>query len=1507
MRKLSKVLSVLLAMVLVFSTASIGVEAAYNAYKDNAITRYDSIDKPVLTPAQYASMAMDEVDRMLAEENIKIEYDLAGLITIKADFSSVDKALKSVSDLYSSIQSLMSTIGGDIENLDFSALLECPKRGDGGSTDADIFLKLLEFLADNAGIVKKVGDGTLDLGPVLSNFVDVSEYLDVPKLAKTYLAGFVHPETPKDQLDITKTVDEYVEEFIDLMVTGQYDKKASATLNRISTLIQQYIPGINEQIDFLNDSVYTVVDKGLKIMINQVAVPFANPRLKAALRRLCGYEYKKTKDEDGDTIWVPDYSEHSLAEQEANLNGLQNVVNTNFNLSNFPIASWGDDLIVTHLNDILGQIVRAAINPNITYTWKTANGNSEILGNIITVAKKVLENSGDAFFASYVEVLSPAEVNAMSDDQFIAYILRSIMNGSIDEVYLPNTCNTTMDVLCETVKAVAASVVPSRDYYDMPNTLDTMIQMGIDMAIYGLNGITNMDLEYGLSADDFADACMEWVIDNYGGFVSEVDGNDGWEKLSYVLFQIIPSDWLPDRADGSARDNVYDIIFTDIVEPILEDFDLDAVLSFLDVNEAGELNEPIIAVLLARLTNIINYVIPGVVPDGMTHLEDLLDPDNLSSIIENLLTGLYDRAQNGLMDSLLPVVCLILDLSTAEEFGYPYISLEDQHSADMVSLPTFYMYNGSKGINTNATNKYGQKTQDKLYTYYITSVETNNDAITVSPAGGIYINGGASQTFTFTGDMSAAKDSVLKVTITYNVYGEKGTANPITPQPLTATTYTYIYDQGEITDDSEKIKADGDPTGNTHLVYYKPTTYLSADSTLGDLADYSMDLQRNVVQDSSSHTRDATITASTIVLDPALTAAGVTANQGFSAPTTRRGTSVEFNPYRVSDASAQIPAGNYANNFWFTATKTQSVDETISFTHNVFVYDDFGLRSMLNSAVSADRQEANYSKNGGFTARYLTFGVDPDDLPEAPERHYVDGVETPESAAAYAAYLADIDQYYTEESGINGADAWDRYVEAVDAAAAIIYRPRQVGAMQDFVDNGDFENAAYELYEATQQLEACSTSGGTAGIKAALDAVVPPDVDYVDDDGNDVRYEYDDARHTYFARVDYISYTYWNFKSERRAAENAIDAEKEALKKGEDYQISAVRAAYLAHRVQIFGERLIRIKAYKTHLNRAIQTYTALYNAGQGAWNSETWNEFTRAYDFAQSVNAEPIGSTINGTEKLQNDNSLRQSKVNEARERLISTAKKLVEGPDTVDYTQLQAKINEVKATYNAGIGNYTQASWNTFTAAYTAAVNLVAENAEDTEENRTRVANALTALTNAFNGLAENQVDEGEWYLDEDSDMQAIVSEINEMKYIVGLYDFDVQVADYIYTEGGYEVDIEENSVGCESTGAHVTITNADGDIVDEYDVVFYGDVTGEGDTNGLDILESMNAWPEIGLTEWEGFFDTDENAYAMAADTNHDGSLSGLDLLLIMDMASGAITYNQAWAAEGDDIVL
>ncbi len=1505
MSKLTKVLSVLLAMVLLFSTASIGVEAAYNGYKDDAITRYDAIDKPVLTPAQYASMAMDEVDRMLGEANIKIEYDVAGMIGINADFTSVDKALKSVGDLYNSVKSMLSTIGGDIQYLNFSALVNesgvpVVTRSTSGKTDADIFVALLKFLKDNSDIIAKVPKGSkdnggLDLG-ILSGFIDLGDKLNVPLMAKEALAGLVWPDTPKAQLNTSLTVDQYVSTFIEEVASGDYAKfkEGIGGLKDASKLVAKYLPGLTDKVDFLNDSVYDLFNKGAKIAINDVVIPYTNPRVLALLGRLCGYDYTKTKDEDGDTIWVRTPAD----KREDEPNAMTRVINwhegadgkiTGYNLQPF---TFDDGWIFDSLNTILGKIVEEVLS--IEVEWDYDHGNSALLDNVIVVAKAILAETGDALFASYIEVLTPEEIDDLDDEEFLAYVLRSVLNASISFVYIHNDCDTILEVLFELVKQLAADFVPQQDYSDLDPDLDGIIAIGLDLAAYGLNGIVDMNLEYGMDLDDFADTCVEWIQDNYGGFLPAIEGNNGWDKVSYVLFNLIPANWLSTRPDGSERDNVYDLIMYDVVENLLN-LDFDPILTLLDKNTTGELNGTLIEVILARLTGIVNFILPGVFPARTyNNLETLLDTNLLSTVIKNLLSKLYDRAAAGIADqtanasnnllyAVIPVVCMVLDLSDPETFGYPYISLEDQHTAGASVLTSFYMYNGSSGLNTAATNKNGVRTQDKLYQYQIRSVTTSNPAVTVSPTSGT-INGGDKQTFTLD-NVAAAMNEVLKVTITYDVLSEKGTV--MTPNPLTATTYTYIYDSQNIFEDNVRTKAD-QTAQNMHLIYYKPATYMSTDSTLGELEDYTMDLQRNKSENSATHQNDATFSVDGVTIDATLESKGVSANIPFSVSTNKNPSSKEYKPYKVSNKDAKLDEGNYTNTWQFKATPSHSADEIILFYHNVFVYDDFGLNGLLRSAVSSDRQEANYAKGRGFTAKYVKF----------------------DSRDKSADELTDAD--YENVTGINGTAAWNRYTAAVDAAAAIIYAPRLISSMQTFVDNGDFETAARELYAATKELEGCSVSGGTANIKSALEAIVPSDTHIVD--GEEVEYEYDETGYPYFGRADYINYTYGNFKSEMRTAERILDAEETAINKGEPYQIEAIRAAYVAHRVSLYGERLVRVRAYKTYLQEALDTYADIFNAGNfdstGAkrYKTLTWNDFEKAYNFATLVNGEAIGSTIGSTENLAGE-GLRQTKVNKARAYLVKAAKRLEEAKPTVDYTQIEALIAEAADTYDAGNdeGAWTELSWNTFTEAYDAAVRIVAQELEAGDANQRKVTAAYNALDAAFKGL-EAISQGGDWSILPDEDLESypmlLETEDSGMIYVTGLSAMEPYVSDYLEYSGAYEVEVEENAIGAESTGAIVKVYY-NGELIEEYPIVLYGDTNGDCVCNAMDKSQMLYAEGNSPKCPWLGFLCPDESPNAFAADLNHDGVINGNDRSIVSLIESGKKVYNQCWEAWGDPL--
>ena len=91
MKKMKRLLAIILASLLILSSATAGA-SAYQAYKDDALTKYDFTDTAVLTTEQYASALLDYADKALAKENITMDLSILG----KLDATSIDNALSSV-------------------------------------------------------------------------------------------------------------------------------------------------------------------------------------------------------------------------------------------------------------------------------------------------------------------------------------------------------------------------------------------------------------------------------------------------------------------------------------------------------------------------------------------------------------------------------------------------------------------------------------------------------------------------------------------------------------------------------------------------------------------------------------------------------------------------------------------------------------------------------------------------------------------------------------------------------------------------------------------------------------------------------------------------------------------------------------------------------------------------------------------------------------------------------------------------------------------------------------------------------------------------------------------------------------------------------------------------------------------------------------------------------------------------------------------------------------------
>lgn len=211
MKKSTKLLSVILAVVMIFSTMSVMAFAAKTEYQtsdnltaldayspDGAVTR--------LSTEERMSVVFDFLDVTLAAANINMGdvINKAGLYLV------ID--LRSVNALCGTIDSAQALLNNGLVKL-VKGLLGIVKDANlknwpSGMTrenhdQLDIVNGIATLLKDNAGLVKKViNDGKLDVG-IIGNFVDISgvnKYLaDLPGMLK----GLVYPMFARVDDDMT--------------------------------------------------------------------------------------------------------------------------------------------------------------------------------------------------------------------------------------------------------------------------------------------------------------------------------------------------------------------------------------------------------------------------------------------------------------------------------------------------------------------------------------------------------------------------------------------------------------------------------------------------------------------------------------------------------------------------------------------------------------------------------------------------------------------------------------------------------------------------------------------------------------------------------------------------------------------------------------------------------------------------------------------------------------------------------------------------------------------------------------------------------------------------------------------------------------------------------------------------------------------------------------------------------------------------------------------------------
>lgn len=166
MKKSTKLLSIVLAVIMIFSTLGVAA-SAYGDYKNLDASAYDNNDNPnaaLLTDEQRASVVMDLIDEFLPSLGIYAEVnELGGMIKLTIDLNSYNGFVSTLNNGTLGTAINMNLVG-DLSDLNRSAFTSNNKTRQ-QQTDVQALATFPKFVGDNRGLVENIlTKGSLDLG-----------------------------------------------------------------------------------------------------------------------------------------------------------------------------------------------------------------------------------------------------------------------------------------------------------------------------------------------------------------------------------------------------------------------------------------------------------------------------------------------------------------------------------------------------------------------------------------------------------------------------------------------------------------------------------------------------------------------------------------------------------------------------------------------------------------------------------------------------------------------------------------------------------------------------------------------------------------------------------------------------------------------------------------------------------------------------------------------------------------------------------------------------------------------------------------------------------------------------------------------------------------------------------------------------------------------------------------------------------------------------------------------
>lgn len=707
MKQSKRMLSVLLAIIMICSTFTIGAQAMKVDITSPA-NGYDEVLNPVVSADQAARMVLDEIDVLLVDIE---EIDLK-VMTIKID--SIDHILDSLVQLDDSVLAdiALGILGGDLKNLNLSAGKVKDSQGNNcrrscaTSTDFEVLGAVLTVLQKNADIVCKIAYDGISFGLLDSLGVfgqdDLAALRDIHGLVTNLVQSLLAGEDFEIEIDqeyhTNTSIDAVLQDFIDhklvklimdlfaedgenmgaeLMGLGAYVGPDGTLTQEIDTTV--LLPSLTEgnlgRLSIADLSFYDFLVNLVKALVRDIVIPRGDEIIGELV----------------DIDEIADYIDIALPILELN--------------ATFPEDATGQQKIKILLESLL---IGADKNRFFQFNEsESPNG----------VAVKYLTFS-EGFWPFFIQILrtvlpmlppllgddcpnfdkTDAELSELDPQEFTTYILQRVLEKFVDGVQFADDCHTIRELASRTLIEVCKDLMPQMNFEEMFDAgqrtydSDDCLYLAAYVIRYYLNGETTIQdntPDASMDLTSMLNTAADWALNNYGAVVgydpSKYATANVWQKVYGTVFALLPlTIFVGSQPVSVGNKQVYkagaqdswtglqNIIMDDIIGGVLEfnieDGDpnevgvsgLNKILSLIGRRSDSCLNDTLPAFVIKLVARLINplFGLPSekdatnqaelIIPYTYTSFQQLLTADSSSNRTStpNLTNTVYRLCTN---------------------------------------------------------------------------------------------------------------------------------------------------------------------------------------------------------------------------------------------------------------------------------------------------------------------------------------------------------------------------------------------------------------------------------------------------------------------------------------------------------------------------------------------------------------------------------------------------------------------------------------------------------------------------------------------------------------------------------------------------------------------------------------------------------------------------------------------------------------------------------------------